>query len=140
MWAKGTYSGELNEEGQAHGKGTFTTIYKVVYSGTFFENKMQGLGIRTKTDDDDMQIGQMKDSVWNGIVTEQKADGDAFNYIYEDGCLKLGSRKKVKKEEDVWFESDLLRLCANIHKPPSSDKFVLKKRKLEEKQKKCEIF
>ena len=40
MWAKGTYKGELNDEGQAHGHGTFTTIYKVVYSGTFYENEM----------------------------------------------------------------------------------------------------
>ena len=88
-----------------------------------------------------MQIGQMKDSLWNGVVTEQKADGEAFNYKYEDGCLKLGSRKKVKKEEDVWFESDLLRLCATIHKkPPSSSKLAAKKRKVAEKKKKCEIF
>ena len=47
MWTKGTYVGELNEKGQAHGSGYFTTVYKVVYSGTFVENEMQGLGIRT---------------------------------------------------------------------------------------------
>ena len=59
----------------------------------------------------------MKESVWNGTVTEQKADGDAFNYMYEDGYLKFGSRKKVTKEEDVWFEQDLLKLCASLDRP-----------------------
>ena len=39
---KGVYEGELNSNGEAHGKGTFTNSDGDVYKGTFYWNKFNG--------------------------------------------------------------------------------------------------
>ena len=66
MWTEGEYRGELNKQGEAHGRGVFTTVFNVVYTGTFFENSMDGVCVRTCEKDKIFQIGEMKDSLWNG--------------------------------------------------------------------------
>ena len=40
---KGTYRGELNASGEAHGRGTFTNSFGDVYNATFYENKFNGV-------------------------------------------------------------------------------------------------
>ena len=69
---------------------------------------MVGVCVRTCEKDEIYLIGEMKDSLWNGRLTHQYGNEEAYNYICTDGELELGSRKKITKAEDVWFEKDLL--------------------------------
>ena len=83
---EGSYTGEINEKGEPHGDGCFTSNSGHTWKGTFYLGKANGFIHRRDTDGLSI-CGEMKDNRWDGKQTRFSQSEDQFpesfnNLIY----------------------------------------------------------
>ena len=84
---KGNYVGETDENGKAHGEGTYLEKQTMKeYRGTFKKNKIYGWATfigKTDKQQTYLRIGEIKDNVWMGKRTDYHQSGKITNKIYK---------------------------------------------------------
>jgi len=80
------YMGEMNEEGEMHGKGVLTFGEGYTYKGRWFKDKKHGFGVQHAWGD--YYIGDWKDSVQSGYGL----------YVYQSGNMYEGGWLDGKKD------------------------------------------
>ena len=105
----------MNKEGKAEGFGRFTNDkYGDVYEGTFVRNQMESY-CTVIYSSQDVYVGEMKASKFNGKCTYYSSKGAIWNQIYSNGELakqikvfSQNSRLQISNEEEandkVWFK------------------------------------
>jgi hypothetical protein len=88
----GSYTGQTNEDGRAHGQGFYTWADGRKYEGEWKDGKQHGKGIYTWPDERGYSRrkyeGEWKDGKWHGKGMMEWWSGDKYEGEWKDGnCL-----------------------------------------------------
>lgn len=83
-WTGGLYSGQINEEGQAHGEGYFINKQNThVFRGKFMENTLFGFWHYTYQNKEIMITEKKRDLDPDRHNTVYKPNGEIINTVYK---------------------------------------------------------
>ena len=80
---KGTYTGEVNADGQAHGEGFYVNEKHKIF-GLFVNNEANGLCMKFQPNGG-KAIGEIKQKCWDGNYTFYDKDGSISNKEFKRG-------------------------------------------------------
>ena len=109
---KGDYNGEINDEGQAHGEGTFQNQYGHVYKGTYTNNILNGYCFFEDVKTNWCRIGEIDNGVWVRATSYQQS-GQIINTRF--GVAHPGMKAievpvdsfPVFRPKEAWFGTGL---------------------------------
>ena len=98
------YIGELDEDGKACGRGIATSraYPREQYTGTFFNDLYEGIGIFTSSEYGSRYEGEFKAGEKFGKVTAYNNDGKICNYFTSENGTKVEELEYVTQENTFY--------------------------------------
>ena len=102
----GKYTGEIDANGKAYGKGIYvaekTNIISSTFRGTFVNNKANGF-VHVTYEHGGMDFGEIQDDKFHGKATAKYSNGDIFNEERDKGVLEERIKVDEDNDEEHWF-------------------------------------